>query len=75
MKQIHDKRAMSVRITDKEAVGLINNRAACEHRSASNAATLTVIESLSKKQNPGQAKFLDVVVLKGGDAKKSNENL
>ncbi|MGD1042193.1 MAG: hypothetical protein ABR913_03910 [Sedimentisphaerales bacterium] len=49
MKTKH-KTAESVRITNNLAVQLINKRALRESRSASNAATLTILESLSKNQ-------------------------
>jgi hypothetical protein len=48
MKTSHDNRVLSVRITNKKAVELINDRAIREHRSASNAGALTVIEALDK---------------------------
>jgi hypothetical protein len=46
MTQIPEKRVKSVRITNKKAVALINDRAAREFRSASGTAALVVIEHL-----------------------------
>jgi hypothetical protein len=40
-----------IRIVNIEAVRLAKLRAACEGRSAANAASQTIIEALSKKQN------------------------
>jgi hypothetical protein len=64
MKTKH-KIAESVRITNDLAVQLINDRALREHRSASNAATLTVLEAFNKQnKNPGQPAFLNNVIVK-----------
>jgi hypothetical protein len=44
MTSIPEKRVKSVRITNKKAVALINDRATREFRSASSTAALVVIE-------------------------------
>ena len=44
-------KAQSVRITDDEAIRLINERAQRETRTAANAASVTVIEALGKPSN------------------------
>jgi hypothetical protein len=46
MIQIPEKRVKSVRITNKKAVALINDKSAREFRSASGTAALVVIEHL-----------------------------
>jgi hypothetical protein len=55
-----------VQITNREAIALVKERAQREGRSAANSASVTIIESLSKrnKQNPGQPAFLDNVIVK-----------
>ena len=61
-------KSKTVRIFDKQAVELVNQRAAREHRSAANAASITIIESLGKKpqrDNPPGPAFLDNVIVKG----------
>ena len=62
-----------IRIVSREAIRLAKLRAQREGRSAANAASVTIIEALSKKRNPGQPKFLDDVVLKGSGAGSSSE--
>ncbi len=47
MTPIPEKHVKSVRITDKKAVALLNNKATREFRSASRTAALVVIEHLS----------------------------
>jgi hypothetical protein len=59
-----------IQITNREAITLVRERAQCEGRSAANAASVTIIESLGRKnnqQNPGQPAFLDNVIVKGQD--------
>ena len=63
-----------IRIVNREAIRLAKLRAQREGRSAANAASITIIEALGKKQHPGQPSFLDNVVVKGGDAEKSSGN-
>jgi len=53
----------TVRVFDRQAVELINERAAREHRSAANAAAITVIEALGNKRNH-EPKFLNNIVVK-----------
>ncbi len=67
-------KVVPVQITNVEAITLIRKRAQSEGRSAANAASVTIIESLSKQnnKNPGQPKFLDDVIVKD-DAGKSSE--
>jgi hypothetical protein len=72
MKQ--QKQTQTVLIRDPRAVAIINARAQKENRSCSNCAAVIVFESANKK-HPGQPKFLDDVILKGGDAEKSNEKV
>ena len=47
----YKKQAQSVRITDTEAVNLINQRATRENRTAANAATVTICEALKMADN------------------------
>jgi len=66
-----------IRIVNREAIRLAKLRAQREGRTAANAVSITIIEALGKKQNnkrnPGQAAFLDGVILKGSEAGLSNE--
>jgi len=45
------KNVVTVQITDKKAVSLINSRAAEQNRSASNAATVIILEALAAVAN------------------------
>jgi hypothetical protein len=62
-----------VQITNREAIALVRERAEKERRSLASAASVTIIEALSTKQNPGQPKFLDDVIVKGGSGESSEK--
>jgi hypothetical protein len=66
-------KSVPVQITNREAITLIKERAQREGRSAANAASVTIIESLGKptNKNPGQPKFLNDVIVKDGTEKSS----
>ncbi len=51
MTQTLEKRVKSVRVTNKKAVALINDKAARDFRSASSTAALVIIEALSGGDN------------------------
>ena len=48
------KRAKTIHITDQHAIKLINNRAEREHRTAANAAAITIYEQLGDTAPQGQ---------------------
>jgi hypothetical protein len=64
-----------IRIVNREAIRLAKLRAQREGRSAANAASITIIEALNKKRNPGQPAFLDNVIVKDkGDLSSGNQS-
>ena len=56
-----------IRIVNREAIHLAKLRAQREGRSAANAASITIIEALGKKQKPSQPSFLDSVIVKNNE--------
>jgi len=55
------KRAKTILITDQHAINLVNDRAEREHRTAANAAAVTIYEQLDDTAPQGQKQKSSVI--------------
>jgi len=65
--------AKTIFIRDKQAIALVNERAAREHRSASNAAVVTLLEALHKshKTPPSPPDLASLAAHKGQNTNRA----